>query len=224
MSSFVLKVIALITMLIDHSGYVIFGKFSFLNYIGRFAFPIFAFGISEGYLHTKDLKKYFIRLGLFAIVSQLPYYLFISSITTDTVGLNIFFTLLLGLASITLYDKCKNKIVGVLPIIPICFLAYFLNCEYSWYGILLIFGFYLFKKHKILMNSYTFSLMSIYYLIHLCKNNFDYRYILLYFSTLCSLFFINLYNGKKGKDSKYILYLLYPIQFLILYVLTLLIY
>lgn len=224
MSSFVLKVIALITMIIDHSGYVIFGKFSFFNYIGRLAFPIFAFGISEGYLHTKNLKKYFTRLGLFAIISQLPYYLFISSVSSDNVGLNIFFTLFLGLLAITLFDKCKYKILGILPVVLICFLSYFINCEYSWFGILLIFGFYLFKKHRVLMNIYTFSLMSIYYIVYLCKTNFNYRYIILYFSTVCSLIFINLYNGKKGKDSKYILYLLYPLQFLILYVINILIH
>ena len=224
MSSFVLKLVALISMLIDHSGYVLFGQFSFFNYIGRLSFPIFAFGISEGYLHTKDLKKYFIRLGLFAIISQLPYYLFISSITTDTVGLNIFFTLFLGLLSITFYNKCQNKFIGLLSVILLAVLAHFIKCEYYWYGILLIFGFYLFRNHKILMNLFSSSLITIYYMIYLCKNNFDYRYIILYFSTLCSLFFINLYNGKKGKDSKYILYLLYPLQFLILYVINILIH
>lgn len=224
MSSFVLKMIALITMIIDHSGYVIFGNFSYFNYIGRLAFPIFAFGISEGFTHTKNLKKYFIRLGLFAIISQIPYYLFISSISSDRVGLNIFFTLFLGLLGITLYDKCKNKFVGILFVVPICILAQFLNFEYSWYGILLIFGFYLFKKHKILMNLYTFSLISIYYYIEFFKHTFHYKFIILYFSTLCSLLFINLYNKKKGKDSKYILYLLYPMQFLILYVINILIH
>ena len=61
MSSFVLKIIAVITMFIDHLGYTIFGKFSYLNYIGRISFPIFAFQISEGYIHTKNLKKYFMR-------------------------------------------------------------------------------------------------------------------------------------------------------------------
>ena len=72
MSAFVLKIIALISMLCDHSSYLIYGKFSFLNYIGRLAFPIFAFQISEGYIHTKNLKRYFLRLFLFAIISQAP--------------------------------------------------------------------------------------------------------------------------------------------------------
>ena len=43
MSSFVLKIIAVITMFIDHLGYTLFGKFSYLNYVGRISFPIFAF-------------------------------------------------------------------------------------------------------------------------------------------------------------------------------------
>ena len=74
MSAFVLKMIAMITMFIDHLGYVVHnGSISWFNYIGRFAFPIFAFQISEGYIHTKDLKKYFFRLFLLAIISEIPY-------------------------------------------------------------------------------------------------------------------------------------------------------
>ena len=76
MTSFTLKIIALITMFIDHSGYVFMGSFSFCNFIGRIAFPIFAFQITEGYLHTKNLRKYFLRLFLFALISQIPFALF----------------------------------------------------------------------------------------------------------------------------------------------------
>ena len=62
MSSFALKILACISMLFDHTGYLIFNGSSFFNYIGRLAFPIFAFQIAEGYTHTKDLKKYVFRL------------------------------------------------------------------------------------------------------------------------------------------------------------------
>ena len=58
MSAFVLKLIAVFAMVCDHFSYLIFGRFSFLNYIGRIAFPIFAYQITEGYVHTKSLKKY----------------------------------------------------------------------------------------------------------------------------------------------------------------------
>ena len=59
MSVFVLKLIGIISMLFDHTGYIIYKNFSFMNYIGRFAFPIFAFLITEGFIHTRDVKKYF---------------------------------------------------------------------------------------------------------------------------------------------------------------------
>ena len=61
MSSFVLKIIAIITMFCDHLGDAIYKRISPFNYIGRIAFPIFAFQISEGFLHTKNLKNYFIN-------------------------------------------------------------------------------------------------------------------------------------------------------------------
>ena len=94
MSAFVLKIIAAFFMICDHSSYVIFGHSSFLNYIGRFAFPIFAYQISEGYVYTHNLKKYFLRLFVFALVSQIPFMLFLS-IFYNGFKLNIFFTLCL---------------------------------------------------------------------------------------------------------------------------------
>lgn len=109
MTSFILKIIACITMFLDHIGYVIYGKLSWFNYIGRIAFPIFAFQISEGYVHTKNLKKYFFRLLIFAFVSQIPFMLFSSSFS-NSISLNIFFTLFLGLLAIFLYDKIKLAI------------------------------------------------------------------------------------------------------------------
>ena len=109
MTSFTLKIIALITMFIDHLGYAIFNKFSFFNYIGRVAFPIFAFQISEGFHYTKNVKKYFARLLLFAMFSQIPFMLFLSIFSNNIYKLNVFFTLFLGLFSIYIYDKIINS-------------------------------------------------------------------------------------------------------------------
>ena len=111
-SSFALKIIAIICMLCDHFGDSIIKSFSFLNVIGRIAFPIFAFQITEGYTHTKDLKKYFKRLIIFAIISQIPFMLFLSTFTSSYT-LNIFFTLLLGLLSIYIYNKIPNKFLAI---------------------------------------------------------------------------------------------------------------
>lgn len=120
MTGFVLKIIAMVTMLCDHLGYAIFGKFSAFNYIGRISFPLFAFGISEGYAHTKSKKNYCIRLLMFAIISQVPFNLFCSIFRT-TFTLNIFFTLLLGLIAIirirTMQKQVCRFIIGGLPCI-----------------------------------------------------------------------------------------------------------
>ena len=91
-------------------GYLIFDGVSFFNYIGRLAFPIFAFQISQGYIHTKNLNKYVSRLALFALISQVPFTLFWFMITGEIIWiLNIFVTLLLGLIAILVYDKLSNS-------------------------------------------------------------------------------------------------------------------
>jgi len=216
MSSFVLKIIAVITMFIDHVGYAIFGKFSFFNYIGRIAFPIFAFQISEGYAHTKDLKKYFLRLFIFAIISQVPFMLFGKIISNDFT-LNIFFTLLLGLISIYIYDKSKYKLLGIISAILIGFLAEFAHCDYGFYGVAIIFLFYVFKS-DVIKSSIAFMLSTtIKYLIPIFKYGFYDVYLYLFICTLLPIVFISLYNGKKGKDTKYLLYLFYPIHLLLIY-------
>ncbi|MCI8482576.1 MAG: hypothetical protein HFJ27_06000 [Clostridia bacterium] len=99
MSNFILKIIAMITMFCDHLGYALYSRFSSFNYIGRLAFPIFAFGISEGYAHTKSKKNYCLRLLMFGIISQVPFMLFTSMFEIGF-SLNIFFTLLIGLIAI----------------------------------------------------------------------------------------------------------------------------
>ncbi len=228
MSAFVLKIIALISMTCDHSSYIIFGHFSFLNYIGRIAFPIFAFQISEGYVHTNNLKRYLLRLFVFALISQIPFMMF-SSIYSSTLHLNIFFTLFLGLIAITFFDylnklECKNKYVhylyafiGLALVIAISIVCNVLNCDYGFYGVSIIFIFYLFKKHKLLMNI-AFILCTIIYQLPnvlFSTNSRIYTYIIIF--TCLPLMFINLYNNKKGKDIKYLLYLFYPLHLLILF-------
>ena len=232
MSSFVLKLIAICTMLIDHSGYVIFDRFSYFNYIGRPAFPIFAFQISEGYIHTKNLKKYFLRLIIFALISQIPYMLYRSNYTFFSgFCLNIFFTLILGLVCITIYDKIVNLKIDIsiyfkmfISFIIVALISYIAQCfhfEYGAFGVLIIFIFYLFKDNKFIMNlSFAFAVLA-YFSKNIIHNNYDYRYILLCICTILPLIFINLYNGKKGKNIKYVLYIFYPVHLFALYLLEL---
>lgn len=217
MSSFVLKIIAVITMFIDHLGYTLFGKFSYLNYIGRISFPIFAFQISEGYIHTKSLKKYFLRLFLFALISQIPFMLF-HSIISDTFCLNIFFTLLLGLLSIYIYDKCKYKFIGILSCIILALIAQFSNCDYGAYGVAIILIFYIFKNNVVNFTLFFMLATLIRYSVPCIKYGiFPKEYLYLFICTIIPSLFFAAYNGKKGKGTKYLLYLFYPIHLILLY-------
>ena len=220
MSSFVLKIIALISMLLDHSGYVIFNRFSAFNLIGRFAFPLFAFQLTEGYTHTKSLKKYIFRLFLFAIISEIPFLLFKLKFVTDAFALNIFFTLLLGLITIWIYDK--NKILGSFFLLFAVTIAELLKFDYGAFGISIIFIFYVFKNNKLLMNGFFILAVIIKYLYNILiysNTIYFYIYILLCIFTIFPIIFINLYNGKEGKKIKYLLYIFYPLHLSILYLL-----
>ena len=232
MSAFVLKIIALISMAIDHTGHLIYGGFSFMNYIGRIAFPIFAFQISEGYTHTSNLKKYFLRLLVFSLISQIPFMLFLSMYSSDIFNLNIFFTLLLGLTAITIYDKldkakCSKymhilyKLFGIIIALILSCIAELAKCDYGYFGVLIIFAFFLFRDKKVLMNISFIILVLIYYAKNLLFSPASTIYLWLAICTISPLLFINLYNNKKGKSIKYLLYIFYPAHLLILYALHL---
>ena len=201
MSSFVLKIIAIITMFIDHLGYAIFGKFSYFNYIGRLSFPIFAFQISEGYIHTKNLKKYFLRLFLFALVSQIPFMLFHSIISSDF-SLNIFFTLFLGLLSIYIYDECKYKFLGIIASVLLALIAQFSHCDYGAYGVAIILIFYIFKNNIITSSMFFIIATLIRYFLPCIKYGiFQKKYLYLFICTIIPCLFFAAYNGKKGKNK-----------------------
>lgn len=219
MSSFGLKMIAIITMLIDHIGVVMIPSnttaYLIFRSIGRLAFPIFAFLIVEGFYHTRDVKKYLARLGIFALVSELPFDLaFYGNFYMG--HQNIFFTLFLGLLLIVLMKEVESKfskkevllnLINSILIISFCVIAFFLEVDYNFLGVLLIVAFYLFRGHKILL---VLSLLIIF------------GAILGGISVLAtlSMAFIAIYNGKKGKSMKYFFYTFYPAHLLILFLIS----
>lgn len=223
MNSFVLKLIACITMFIDHIGYIVFDGPSWFNYIGRLAFPIFAFQISEGYIHTKNIKNYLLRLLSFAIISTLPFILF-TSLIRDTFSLNVIYTLFFGLISIIAFNS--NKILGVISAVTLGILAEFLQCDYGFYGVFITFLFYVFHSNKLLFISGFVLSTIIKYTINILKywnfgleilQNAFYYYLPYLLCTLLSIIIILFYNKKKGPNIRYLLYLFYPLHFLIIY-------
>ena len=205
-------------MTCDHLGYTLFEKFSFLNYIGRIAFPLFAFQCTQGYIHTKDFKKHIRKLFIFALISQIPFMLFLSTITTDIFKLNVLFTFCFGLISIYIYEKQENKILGILYVLLLSVMAQLTNCDYGMYGVLLVFLFYLFKDNKKLMYLSAILITVFKYALNIFLNpSFTPRFILSAIFTCIPLIFINFYNKQQGPKLKYLFYIFYPTHLLILW-------
>lgn len=234
MTSFILKIIALFSMFCDHLGDALVGHFSFWNLIGRIAFPVFAFQISEGYIHTKNVKKYGLRLFVFALLSQIPFHLFLQKFIPSSVGtLNIFFTLFLGLLCIVIYNYFSSstenefqhkifdipvgKIIGIALALLIACIGELLKIDYGTWGIIVIFVFYLFKNNKSIMIASYICLCAIRYGYKIMLYGPYVQYIYLAIATIFPIIFISLYNGKQGYKMKYLLYLFYPLHLLLLY-------
>ena len=104
-----LKLIAVITMLVDHVGAGLFPEIIWMRMVGRLAFPIFAFLLCEGFAHTRDIRRYAVRLGAFALISEVPFNLLHSYRLFDLNAQNVFFTLLIGLLTLYGIDRLAGR-------------------------------------------------------------------------------------------------------------------
>ena len=92
LSSFTLHVLAMILMLCDHLWATLLPGQEWLTCIGRIAFPIFAFMIAEGFYQTSNRKKYLKRMFIFALISEIPFNLIMSSGLINPFHQNVLFT------------------------------------------------------------------------------------------------------------------------------------
>ena len=234
-TSNMLRTIAVILMLSDHiwATYMSFGNW--MTYIGRMAFPIFAFQIAEGFVHTSNFKKYALRLLGFALVTEIPFNLFYSSRWFNPYHQNVLFTLLLGLLAIYVIDKAKknrtakNIALSVLWLVLICIASTLGFVDYGFLGMVTVVMFYLLRDFPFawLAQLIAMILINIVFFegqvfpIEILGRNFE---IPLQGFAIFSLIPIWLYGGRKGKSSKimqYGFYAFYPVHMLILYLIKL---
>lgn len=226
-----LKIIAIVLMVSDHvwATYMSFGNW--MTYIGRIAFPIFAFQIVEGFVHTSNFKKYATRLLIFALISEIPFNLFYSSRFFNPFHQNVMFTLLLGLLAIKVIDKMRKDKKGktialsIVWLILIAIASVLGFVDYGINGVLMILVFYLFRDFPFawLLQLVGMVLINIVFFegemipFELFGKNFE---IPTQSFAVLSLIPIWCYGGKKGKPNKIIQYgsyAFYPVHMLILY-------
>ena len=219
LNGFRLKLIAIATMLIDHIGAGLYPSVLWLRVVGRIAFPVFAFFIAEGYFHTRNVKRYAVRLGVFAIVSELPFNLLHGGNLFDPGAQNIFFTLFIGLATLYGLDKIKNagasgKHGAYAPLIKRLSVilagmaaAELLRADYGMFGVALIVIFYLFRDNRAFSMQMLVAANVFYGLVNMLQSYAPLQAFAGF--AAAPLYF---YNGKKGPSMKYFFYVFYPLH------------
>lgn len=204
LDSFQLKCIAIVSMALDHTGAVLYPSQIWLRCLGRIAFPIFCFLIVEGFFHTHDVRRYMGRLGVFALISEIPYDLAFRGVPLEYDHQNVFFTLLIGIGMMVLLERNREWPVKAVILLLAMWLAVLIRSDYNFRGVLLIFVFYIFHESRWLaVTAGGFW-------------NFLYQGVIQKYGVL-SVLPLALYNGERGRKMKYFFYIFYPAHLLLLY-------
>jgi len=211
----ILKWLAIITMTVDHVGAVLYQDYEVLRWIGRLAFPLFAYLLILGMENTKNVRNYFVRLFVFALVSQVPFFLAIDY--TPFESLNIFFTLASGLLFIYFFKR------GSVIAFVVLLVSFVLPFDYGVYGIAMIGCMYILR-----MNT-KFGVVSLVLLNSLFLVPLNSQIL-----SLAAIPFIVLHNNGSLVTTrhtageyripfwrKYFFYAYYPLHFILLYVIRL---
>ncbi|WFD08671.1 TraX family protein [Tepidibacter hydrothermalis] len=217
-----LKIIAIIAMTFDHTGKILFPDVLYFQIIGRIAFPIFAYCIVVGCLYTHDIKKYILRLFIFALISQ-PIYALANHPTwngfVENIFIwNIFFTLIIGL-SVVYGLKDRKWWISVLGLLVVGLF----NFDYGIDGVILMIVFFLCRNNPIISATIIGVLLSIPFFlgndlmilgVSIGKQGF----------AILSLPFIYINTNLNPRVNKYVFYAFYPVHLLVLYFIQIFIY
>lgn len=241
----VLKIIAVISMLIDHTAATILERtilqrpswgpvthqnfdqyynfYTVLRTVGRMAFPIYCFLLVEGFTYTKNRAKYAMRLFFFALLSEVPFDMAFQRSFFDMSYNNVFFTLLIGLLVIMAVDCIRKKIR---PDGKSGAQAFAVGV-----GRVLLIAAALFAGYVmaeiVLRTDYGASGVLAVVIIYLLRENrmagFALAVLALSFlsspseiAALLMLIPLYFYNGTRGRQIKYFFYAFYPVHLLIL--------
>lgn len=231
LNSFQMKTIAITIMLIDHIGALFFPNVLIFRIIGRLAFPLFAFFIAEGFFYTHSVSRYLARLGVCAILFQIPdWFSRIYSLAFDAPGFgvryvfNIFSTLFFGLFSVMLFDKLKSKNITLswISVVAVAVIAQISGADYGAYGVLYIVVFYLSAGNVRKIAVGAIALHGAYALFEITASLITSGVAVFTHSiqlySLLSIPLIALYNKERGRKIKYFFYIFYPAHLIALYV------
>ena len=174
--------------------------------IGRLAMPIFCFFVAEGYYHTRDRRKYLLRMGLFALISEIPFDLAFYGSAFYPGHQNVMFTFLFAILGMFAYQEVMTrktdnvgKIIGVMSVLACGLITIFLRTDYNAFGVALVFIFFVFKDRGLLIQ----NVVALMY-------QFVARGVGIQAWAMVSAIPLMMYNGEKGRKLKWFFYCFYP--------------
>lgn len=227
---FHLKVIAIISMLINHCG-IYFGwshsprfiwLFAIAETVGKITFPVMAYLLVEGFQYTRNVKKYALRLAMFWLISIYPFYLLhhpTAAFSWIDIPNNIFFTLLMGLLMLVMYSKTQQTTVRWLIVIAFSLLT--AMSDWNMIGVVMIWAFYYRHNQKGIKNTLStflvvFTIIDILQII--LKGSTLFNIVEIFVSILgflSAMILLCLYNGERGYSPRWVkwgFYWFYPIH------------
>lgn len=178
MTAFHLKLLAMLAMLIDHAGNYILGNIFWMRLVGRLAFVLYAFMVSEGLKHSRDKQAYLLNLLTFSLVSSIPYSLMTSGQVLNLTKWNVGFTLLAGAGLLYLWERLVDRnsmalwgkaVLALLLCLIGAALTGLLNTDYGWLGVPLIFLFYFWDRTSPRRLPYLLGTLTFFFLLSLIK-------------------------------------------------------
>lgn len=231
-SSAQLHGLAMGLMLCDHMWATLFPAQEWLTCLGRLAYPIFAFLLAEGYAHTKNLRRYALRLLVWAALSEIPFDLMYGGSIFYPFHQNVLWTFLLSLGLIALMDQCRARfrrwpalVLTALLALAGYVLGYAAMTDYYGVGVLTVVMFYLFPGRSWMERLAQLALLYVlnvellggfYYEVSIFGHTLE---IVQQGFALLALVPIWLYRGRQGYHSRpfqYFCYAFYPLHILIL--------
>ena len=222
-----IKLIAAVSMLIDHVGYFLFPNVLVLRMIGRLAFPIFAFCVAEGCRYTRNRLRYWLQIAICAVVFQLVavftvggFEAFSSLEKIFSVPINIFGTFSFGILLCYLFDYTKSKkILGFLLFLVVLFAVYalsrYVEFDYGFVGMLVPLSVFAFTEKWSRFLCFTLVLAT------LCAvEGWNIQYY-----CLLAVPILSFYGGHYGsKKYKYWFYVFYPTHLILIYFIRMIVY
>ncbi|WP_136608497.1 TraX family protein [Paenibacillus dokdonensis] len=151
-----MQLIAMLTMLVDHLGIVCFENQLWLRIIGRIAFPIYAYALVQGHVHTRSKPKYLVRLFILALLSQIPYQL-----ALNPEGLNVITTLFMAAAIMQIMDLMPSLWAKGSIVLVTCAVMQLFPFDYGAYGLLLVLMFRCFANERLIFVHLLLNLLYV---------------------------------------------------------------